>query len=63
MIINMKNNADKKRCEMTFQVGAMVYLRLRPFCQITLSKSFCQKLATKFYGPFKVLEKIGQVAY
>lgn len=48
---------------MEFAVGSFVFLKLRPYRQSSLSKTFCQKLAAKYYGPFQVLERIGSVAY
>lgn len=53
----MKNNVDKKRRELVFDVGSLVFLKLRPYRQSSLSKTFCQKLAAKYYGPFKVTER------
>lgn len=57
----MKNNVDKKMSR--FGVGSLVYLKLRPCRQSSLTKTFCQKLAAKYYGPFPVLEQVGEVAY
>ena len=59
----MKFYADKNRSEREFQVGDWVFLRLQPYRQTTLSMRRDLKLAPKFYGPFKVLERIGMVAY
>jgi hypothetical protein len=59
----MKKYADNKRSEREFVVGDMVYLRLQPFRQAAFGLHRNMKLTTRFYGPFKVLEKIGQVAY
>lgn len=59
----MKQTADKKRRNVEFQVGEMVLLRLHPYRQQTAFKRVHQKLASKFYGPYQIEKKIGNVAY
>jgi hypothetical protein len=49
--------------EQTFQPGDYMYVRLQPYCQHSLAKRTNMKLVAKFYGPFKVLDRIGEVAY
>ncbi|GJX87762.1 retrovirus-related pol polyprotein from transposon 297 family protein [Tanacetum coccineum] len=55
--------ADQKRTNREFQVGYWVYLKLQPHKQITVRKSKHHKLSPKFYGPFQIQDKVGQVAY
>ncbi|WVY94257.1 hypothetical protein V8G54_033345 [Vigna mungo] len=59
----MKKNADLKRKEVNFDVGSWVYVKLQPYCQISVSGSKFHKLAKRFYGPFQVVAKMGPVAY
>ncbi|GKE99106.1 hypothetical protein Tco_0022457 [Tanacetum coccineum] len=59
----MKAYADKKRSDMKFVVGDLVYLKLQPYRQMTLRVHKQHKLSAKFCGPFKVVQRIGKVAY
>ena len=41
----------------------MVYLRLQPYRQSSLKKSGAEKLNPRFYGPYRVIRRVGEVAY
>lgn len=38
-------------------------MKLRPYRQKTLARRAYEKLAPRFYGPFQVEAKVGEVAY
>ncbi|GJT02944.1 hypothetical protein Tco_0824113 [Tanacetum coccineum] len=59
----MIKQANKKRIDKEFAVGDMVYLRLQPYRQKSVVARRYQKLSKRYFGPFKVLEKVGKVAY
>ena len=59
----MKASADKKRSFREFAVGDAVFLKLQPYIQNSVVVCTNQKLAYKFYGPYRVLARVGKVAY
>ncbi|XP_070681682.1 uncharacterized protein [Malus domestica] len=59
----MKVHASKKRIERVLAVGDCVYLRFVPYQHKSLATHPFHKLQPRFYGPFQVLAKIGNVAY
>ena len=60
---HMKHQDDQHHSEHTFQVDDMVFLCLQPYKKSSLKLKGHQKLAPKFYGPYKVLQNIGSLAY
>jgi hypothetical protein len=55
--------ADRQRVERSFEVGDLVFLRLQPYRQSSLKRSGAEKLKPKFYGPYRVIRRVGEVAY
>ena len=59
----MRRQADKHRSERSFDASDMVYLKLQPYIQTSIAQHSTQKLAFKFYEPYKIVKKVGAVAY
>jgi hypothetical protein len=59
----MKKQADKQRKDVKLQVGDLVLMKLQPYKQQSVALRKNQKLGMKYFGPFEVLAKVGEVAY
>lgn len=59
----IKFQADKHRSDREFLVGDMVHLKLQPYRHTSLSTHRCLKLHSRYYGPFRVLDRVGKAAY
>ncbi|KAL6188795.1 hypothetical protein ACLB2K_040186 [Fragaria x ananassa] len=59
----MKRFHARRHIERSFVVGDFVYLKLQPYKQHSVQRRMFHMLATKYYGPFEVTEKIGEVVY
>lgn len=59
----MTQQANMKRMDKSFEAGQWVYLKLQPYRQISVKQRASQKLAKQYYGHFRILRKIGSVAY
>ena len=57
-----KSYADSKRKETVYEVGDRAYLRVSPL-RGTKRFGVKGKLAPRFVGPYRVLERMGEVAY
>ncbi|KAD4385762.1 hypothetical protein E3N88_25931 [Mikania micrantha] len=57
-----KSYADKRRKPLEFEVGDMVLLKVMPWKGVVLFGKR-GKLSPHYVGPFKILERIGKVAY
>jgi hypothetical protein len=58
-----KISADKHKIERNFEVGDLVFLRLQPYRQPSLKKSGAENLKPIFYGPYRIMRRVGEVAY
>ncbi|KAL4278692.1 hypothetical protein GQ457_03G025630 [Hibiscus cannabinus] len=59
----MKNQADKHRREMELDEGSWAFVRLQPYRQLSLRLQRHQKISAHFFGPYRILKRIGAVAY
>jgi len=59
----MKKYADQHRSERHFEVNDWVFVKLQPYIQSSLSQRANQKLAFKYFGPYRVVARVGTMAY
>ncbi|KAE8657609.1 Detected protein of confused Function [Hibiscus syriacus] len=59
----IKQHTEKNRSERQFQRGKEEYLRLRPYRKTSIVLQKNLKLAAIYYGSYKIIAKIGEVAY
>jgi hypothetical protein len=57
-----KSYADKRRRDLSFEVGDFVYLKVSPM-RGTRRFKIKGKLAPRYVGPFKIVDRRGEVAY
>jgi hypothetical protein len=58
-----KISVDRHRIERNFEIGDLVFLRFQPYRQSSLKKSGAEKLKPIFYGPYRIMHRVGEVAY
>ncbi|TYK27644.1 putative polyprotein [Cucumis melo var. makuwa] len=59
----MKQYADMKRRHVEYAIGDWVFLKIRPYRQLSLRKKRNEKLSLEFFGPYEIVERVGPVAY
>ena len=59
----MKRYADLKGVETTFSVGDMVYLKMAPYRLAAFGFKGALKPQNKYYGPFLIIQKVGNSTY
>jgi exosome complex RNA-binding protein Rrp4 len=57
-----KSYADKRRKPLAFEVGDYVYLKVSPMKNAQRFR-LKRKLTQRYVGPYRILEKKGEVAY
>jgi hypothetical protein len=56
-----KNYADKRRKDLSFEIGDFIYLKVSPM-RGTHRFRVEGKLAPRYVGPFKIIDHMGEVA-
>lgn len=61
--IRIKKVADKHHTELTFVPDDWVFVKLKPYRQNTVRNHQHPKLGRRYFGPYRVVKRIGEVAY
>jgi len=59
----MLQQANSHRQDKIFEPDQWVYLKLQPYRQVSVHHRSSPKLAERYYGPFRIIRRIGKVAY
>ena len=59
----MKQNEDRKKRDITFTIGGVVFLKLQPYRQKSIVKLYNENLAPRYYGPYMIKKIIGKKTY
>ncbi|KAJ0441334.1 putative nucleotidyltransferase, Ribonuclease H [Helianthus annuus] len=59
----MKLTADRHRRDVHFEVDDWVFVKLQPYRQGSVRLQRHHKLGHRYFGPYRVLSKVGSVAY
>ena len=57
----MKHYSAKKRGRVTYE-GEFVFLKLQAYRQKSLAKRSNEKLSPRYYGPYKIIQRVRYVA-
>lgn len=60
---HMNTSANKHRIDKNFQPGEWVYVKLHIYKQASVVNRHSHKLSRWYFGPFKIVARIGKVAY
>ncbi|GJR93699.1 reverse transcriptase domain-containing protein [Tanacetum coccineum] len=59
----MKIQADHHMRELEFEKGDLVFVKLQPYRQTSVATRVSNKLSPRLFGPYRILDKVGAVAY
>ncbi|XP_071902715.1 uncharacterized protein [Coffea arabica] len=59
---HQKSYADNRRKDLEFTVGNLVFLKITPL-KVSLMSGRGKKLQPRFVGPYKIIQRVGNVAY
>ncbi|KAL0741947.1 hypothetical protein Bca4012_083460 [Brassica carinata] len=59
----MRQNEDLHRTERSFDIGDFVYVKLQPYRQQSAVVRSNNKLSPKYFGPYRIIDRCGKVAY
>lgn len=59
----MKAQANKLRYAIEFEVGKWVWVKLKPYKQLSLPHRLNNKLCKRYFRPFKIIKKVSSMAY
>jgi hypothetical protein len=59
----MKHQADRHRSDRQFSAGDWVFLKIQPYMQNSVAERANHKLAFRYFGPFQIAARVGEVSY